>query len=116
MLTYVFLTSLPYSLPPSLPLPYFHLFFLCSPSPDDFADGTDFIFTFKDVVITNEVSIRSRIISSGETLNFHPIDIIKDGRYELDEVIKVDLFPAEGESSVQTGPPATIIIEDSDGK
>ena len=42
--------------------------------------------------------------------------MFKDGRYELDENVTLEIFPAEGELSLVSGEPALIVLEDSDGK
>ena len=58
----------------------------------------------------------SVLLGSGETLNINPLQVYRDGRYELDETVQLHLLPAEGETALMTGEPATVTIEDSDGK
>ena len=79
-----------------------------------FAGGVD--FRFAESIMSTQVSITGRTLSSGETLSIGPVELFKEGRYELDEVIQLELFPAEGETALQTGDPATIVLQDSDGE
>ena len=66
--------------------------------------------------MSTQTSIAGRILASGEMLSIDPVEVFKEGRYELDEIIQLELFPAEGEMALQTGDPATIVLQDSDGK
>ena len=59
---------------------------------------------------------KSVLLGSGETLNINPLQVYQDGRYELDERVQLHLLPAEGETALITGEPATVTLEDSDGK
>lgn len=58
----------------------------------------------------------SVLLGSGESLIISPLQVYQDGRYELDETIELYLLPAEGETALVTGEPATVTLEDSDGK
>lgn len=58
----------------------------------------------------------SVLLGSGESLNIRPFQVFQDGRYELDETIELHLLPADGETALVTGEPATVTIEDSDGE
>lgn len=71
------------------------------------AGGVDFKF---------DESIINRTLSSGEKIPIGPVELLKEGRYELDEIIQLELFPAKGEMALQTGEPATIVLQDSDGE
>ena len=57
-----------------------------------------------------------RLLGPGETLNIYPLQAFQDGRYELDEIIQLQLLPAEEETALVTGDPATVTLVDSDGK
>ena len=67
-------------------------------------------------MVITQISITGKVLGPNETLIIYPIDVFKDGRYELDEFIQLELFPAEGETAVQTGDPAIVLLQDSDGE
>lgn len=65
---------------------------------------------------TTQVSITGRTLSEGESLLIGSPEVFRDGRYEQDEVIVLDLLPYDGETALRSGEPATIVLQDSDGK